>query len=359
VAYLLEPLLRAHDHSQIEVFCYADVQRPDAFTYRLQRYADHWVDIHGRGMQSVSKQIREDKIDLLFDLAGHTGYNRLEVFATKPAPVQLTGLIYPNTSGLRAIDYRIVDAVTDPVDGELYCSEQLVRLPRCYVCYRPHPDAGPVMPLPACRSGILTFGSFNNLIKVTPAVVALWARVLHAVPSSQLLLKAAALVHQAPKRRILAAFASHRIDPGRVRLEAMTPCPGHFPRYGEIDIALDPSPYNGHTTSLEAMWMGVPVICLRGDRHSARVGASLLTAIGLPELIAETPEEYVNIATSLAGDLDRLATLRAEIRERMRASPLCDGAGIARVIEKVYRAAWRKWCSDDAIHSIAGAARPR
>jgi protein O-GlcNAc transferase len=354
-AYLVEPLLAAHDHDQFDVFSYADVRQPDDFTARLRGYADHWIDIHGRDPQAVARRIRADRIDLLFDLAGHTGYNRLEVFARKPAPVQLTGLLYPNTTGLRAIDYRIVDSVTDPPGAEAFCSERLIRLPRCYVCYQPDRDAGPVMPLPARRSGHVTFGSFNNLIKVTPQVTALWARVLRMVPGSRLVLKSSAFTDPATHRRVLSAFAAQGVASGRIDLETTTPAPDHFARYGDVDIALDPFPYNGHTTSCEAIWMGVPVISLRGDRHAARVGASLLTAVGLPALIAETPDDYVAIAAGLAANLDWLAALRAGMRERVRASPVCDGAGLARAIEDAYRTVWQQWCSGAAIPRVGAA----
>lgn len=256
--------------------------------------------------------------------------------------------IDPNTTGLSAIDYRIVDAITDPVGAEAFSCERLIRLPRCLLCYCPDPAAGPVMPLPARRSDQVTFGSLNWLGKVTPETVSLWARVLHEVPRSRLFLKSASLAVPLTRRLMLAAFAVEGIAPERLRLEGATRAPGHFAAYGGIDIALDPSPYNGAVTSLEALWMGVPLVSLRGDRHSARVGASLLTAIGLPELIAETMDDYIDIAARLATDLDRLAQLRAGMRDRMRDTPLCDGAGFASVFERAYRAVWRQWCTCDA-----------
>jgi protein O-GlcNAc transferase len=341
-----EPLLAGHDHSRIEVFCYADVDRPDAVTSRLKGYAGHWTDIHGWSSRAVAERILADRIDVLVDLVGHFKHNRLKVFARKPAPVQV-GLVYPNTTGLSAIDYRIVDAVSDPPGAEAFCSERLIRLPRCFLSYLPHPQAGPVLPLPARRTGHVTFGSFNWLGKVTPEVVALWGRVLRTVPGSRLFLKAPSLTASMSRCRVLAAFSAQGIDPGRIRLEPYTPAPGHFREYGEVDIALDPFPYNGAVTSLETMWMGVPLVSLRGDRHAARVGASLLTAVRLPELIAETPEDYVGVAARLADDLDRLGALRAGLRQRVHSSPLCDGAGFARAVERAYRAAWREWCSSE------------
>ena len=351
-----EPLLAAHDHDKFEVFYYADVSRPDAVSERLRGYADHWIDIHGWSMQAVDARVRADRIDLLIDLSGHFAGNRLKVFACKPAPVQL-GFVYPNTTGLSAIDYRIVDTITDPAGAEAFCSERLIRLPRCFLSYQPHPEGGPVMPPPARQSGQVTFGSFNKLAKVTQEVIALWAQVLHAVRGSRLFLKAPALADLAPRRRVLTAFAAQGIDPGRIRLEPHTPSPGHLPCYGEIDIALDPVPYNGAVTSCETIWMGVPLVSLRGDRHVARVGASLLTAINLPELIAETPEDYVGIAAGLGGNLDRLAELRAGMRERMRASALCDGVGFARAIENAYRTVWRQWCMGEAVPRVAARRR--
>jgi protein O-GlcNAc transferase len=349
-----EPLLAAHDHDKFEVFYYADVSRPDAVSERLRGYADHWIDIHGWSMQAVDARVRADRIDLLIDLSGHHTGNRLEVFARKPAPVQL-GFVYPNTTGLSAIDYRIVDTITDPPGAEAFCSERLIRLPRCFLSYQSHLEVGAIMPPPARQSGQVTFGSFNILAKVTQEVIALWARVLHAVHGSRLFLKAPALADLAPRRRLLTAFAIQGIDPGRIRLESHTASPGHFACYGEIDIALDPFPFNGAVTSCDTIWMGVPLVSLRGDRHVARVGASLLTAIGLPELIAETPEDYVSIAAGLAGNLDRLAELRAGMRERMRASALGDGVGFARAIENAYRTVWRQWCIGEAVSRVAAA----
>ncbi len=346
VSYFLAPLLATHDRRQVEVFCYGDVPSPDAHTQRLKALADRWVEIRGMDTPAISECIRRDGIDILVDLAGHTGGNHLPVFVRKPAPVQIAWLGYPNTTGLDAIDYRITDIIADPDHGEdRFYSETLIRLKRCFLCYAPPEDAPAVAPPPASRSGIITFGSFNNIRKLTPQDVASWAAVLRVVPGSRLLLKAETLGDRTMRAQVLALFAEREIEPDRIVAAPWTAnYAEHLARYGDVDIALDTSHYNGTTTTCEALWMGVPVVALRGDRHASRVGASLLTAVGMPEWIAEDSAGYVALAARLAADIDGLATLRAQLRERLRASPLCDAAEFAGAVEAVYRTAWRKFC---------------
>jgi protein O-GlcNAc transferase len=347
ISYFVAPLLAAHDRGAVEVVGYADVPLPDAHTKRLAALADRWVDIAGLDTGAVCQRIASDRIDILVDLAGHTSNNRLPVFVRKPAPVQVAWLGYPNTTGLDAIDYRITDAVADPDPQEdRFCSESLLRLDRCFLCYEPSPDAPPVAPLPASRNGFVTFGSFNNFQKVTPHVVAAWSEVLRAVPGSRMLLKAESLTDPALQEYARAQFAACGIASDRIVVTAWTASEcDHLALYGDVDIALDSFPYNGTTTTCEALWMGVPVIAMRGDRHAARVGASLLAAAGLPELVAADAAGYVAVAANLAGARARLAALRAGLRERVRGAPLCDAAGFARAVEAAYRAAWRRWCA--------------
>src|SRR5271155_3580643 len=338
------PVLEAHDRRQVEVVCYSDVARPDDFTNHLMHRVEQWIAIHGKDDADVAERIRSDGIDILVDLAGHTAGNRLKVFVEKPAPVQVAWVGYPETRGLAAIDYRMTDAIRDPEGSERFSSETVIRLPHS-VCWRTRFEAGSVQKSPVARTGYITFGSFNQLHKMTPEVIKVWARLLRAEPSSRLFLVASALGNPSVGDRVATCFADEGIGRDRLMLEKTVPTPHHLALYNEVDIALDPFPYNGHTTSCEALWMGVPVVTMSGDRRVSRVGRSLLTVIDLPELIADTAEAYVEIAVSLAHDAPRLAALRAGMRERLRSSPLCDVEAMTRAVEIAYRNAWRRWCA--------------
>ena len=345
VGRFVEPLFEAHDRSRIAVHGYSDTRRPDAVTRRLRDQAAAWRDTAGLDSQALAGQIRADGIDILVDLAGHSAFNRLPVFARKPAPVQVTWLGYPATTGLAEIDYRLVDAVTDPVGiADPLACETLVRLEPGFLCYRA-PAAPELGPPPVLANGFVTFGSFNNLNKTNGAVIALWAALLHRVPAARLWLKSRQLSCDSVRRALADAFAGHGIGGERLSLSGWTAATAdHLDTYRHLDLALDPFPYNGTTTTCEALWMGVPVVTLAGDRHAARVGASLLGQLGLGELVAGDRAGYLDIAATLAGDPGRLARLRADLRDRMRAAPLCDAAGFAGRIEAASREMWRRWC---------------
>ncbi|SEC96814.1 Predicted O-linked N-acetylglucosamine transferase, SPINDLY family [Rhizobiales bacterium GAS191] len=345
VAYFCGPLIEAH--GGVEVFLYANDARADAMTERLKAHADHFVPIHHLSDELAAARIREDAIDILVDLSGHTARNRMMLFARKPAPLQVTWLGYPNTTGLPAIDYRLTDAIADPPgDSDRLHSERLIRIERGFLCYRAPANADEVAPLPAPGAGHVIFGSFNNFAKLSPATVTLWARLLHEVPGSRLLLKAPQFKDRGTRVRAAAIFAAAGIAAERLELvPPLSTTEEHLALYARIDIGLDPLPYNGTTTTCEALWMGVPVVTMRGDRHAARVGASILTAIGLKPLIATTPDDYVAIAAGLARDLNLLAALRAGLRDRMRTSPLCDADGFACEVEAAFRTLWRDWCA--------------
>ena len=344
VAHFLEPLLRGHDRKVVEVFCYADVNVPDARTERFKQLADRWVGAVGMSDEALAERIRRDGIDILVDLAGHTANSRLPVFARKPAPVQVTWLGYPNTTGLKAIDYRLVDAVTDPEgQADAFASETLVRLPGGFLCYE-GPAHAPEPADPPCLAGAtVTFGSFNNVAKLSGMNLDAWAALLARLPAARLFLKAKAFADPATRASFLERLGNCGVAAHRVDFAAFVPEAEHLASYGRVDIALDPFPYNGTTTTCEASWMGVPVVTLRGDRHAGRVGASLLTQFGLTDLIAGSVDEYVEIAAALAGDPARLAELRHSLRPRMAASPLCDAPAFARKIEAAYRTMWRRW----------------
>ncbi|MFA6441065.1 MAG: tetratricopeptide repeat protein [Sterolibacterium sp.] len=346
VAYFLESLLREHDRKQVEVFCYADVLQPDAMSSQLQGLTDRWLRTAGLSDEALTQRIVGDNIDILVDLAGHTGKNRLLVFACKPAPVQVTWLGYPNTTGLRAIDYRLVDSVTDPEgDADDLASEVLVRLANGFLCYSAPVDAPPPSLPPCSTNGGITFGCFNNPSKLSSATLDAWAALLIRVPGARLLCKDRIFAHAGGGTNLLEQLVRRGVDIRRVTLRGFTAEPAdHLALYGQVDIALDPFPYNGTTTTCEALWMGVPVVSLCGDRHAGRVGASLLNQIGLTELIADSTQSYVDIAAGLAGDIPRLGELRRTLRMRMKTSPLCDASAFARKVESAYRDMWQRWC---------------
>jgi len=334
VASFIEPVLREHDRGRFEIFCYANVSRPDRTTERLKEASDTWRDISGVTDEAAAGMIEADGIDILIDLAGHTSGNRLPLLARRPAPLQLTWIGYPDTTGLAAIDYRITDRLADPPGRERYHSERLIRLPRSFSCYLPPEDAPTLAPPPCGGSGRITFGSFNNLSKVTPEVIELWSRVLRAVPGSGFLIKGRPLTDREVSGRILGLFESFGIEPGRVEISGGEPSTReHLAQYRRVDIALDTFPYNGTTTTCEALWMGVPVITLSGTRHASRTGASILANCGLSDLIATDGDGYLEIACRVAGDRERLRGFREGARERLMRSPLLDAAGITRELE--------------------------
>ena len=350
VSFFFEPLLAAHDPAAVETFCYAEVAKPDATTARLRDLADHWRDTVGMTDVELADRVRADRIDILVDLAGHTRNNRLLVFARRPAPVQATWLGYPATTGMAAMGWRLTDAVADPPgEADAHYSERLVRIADGFLCYRP-PDAAPaVAPPPSETAGHVTFASFNNLQKLSDSTIRVWGRLLAAMPDARLVLKGSIPGGDTAHAALRARFANAGVAVDRVEfLPRADRLADHLALYGRVDVALDTFPYNGTTTSCEALWMGVPVVTLAGDRHAGRVGASLLTGLGLPDLVADDEDAYVRIAAGLAENGARRARLRAGLRDRMASSPLCDGPGFARRIEAAYRAMWRQCRADGA-----------
>jgi predicted O-linked N-acetylglucosamine transferase (SPINDLY family) len=346
VAYFFEPALARHDPGQFEVFCYSDAPVPDAVTERLRRQADGWCASALMSDAQLEAQIRRDRIDILVDLAGHTARNRLAVFARRPAPVQVTWLGYPNTTGLEAIDYRLTEAVSDPPgQTEAWHSEKLYRLPEVFSCYRAPAECPAVSPLPALAAGHVTFGCFNNFAKVADSTLEHWARLLRAVPHSRLLLKSRGLSDPATVARVHAHFAAAGVGADRIECNGVElSVPAHLALYHRVDIALDTFPYNGTTTTCEALWMGVPVVTLAGRTHASRVGASLLTHLGWLEGIAADKTEYGARAQRLAADLPGLARLRQGLRERMRRSPVCDEPRFVHHLEDAFRQMWIERC---------------
>jgi len=350
VAYFAEPLIARHDRERFEVVLYADLAggaQVDPVTERLRASADGWRNVSGESDRALAALVRRDRIDVLVDLAGHTAGNRLPVFARKPAPVQVSYLGYPNTTGLESIDYRLTDAVADPPGAsDRFYSESLVRLPRGFLCYRPPEPSPAIAAPPATREGYVTFGSFNNAAKLSPGVIEAWARILRALPSARLRVKAPQIGDEGTRRLWRERLARAGVDPGRLTLEGFVAgAAEHLDAYRRIDVALDTFPYNGTTTTCEALWMGVPVVALAGAGHASRVGLSLLSQIGLEAFAADTVEAYIERAVALARDPQGLARLRATLRDRLRASPLRDESGLARAVEAQYRWMWGRWCA--------------
>jgi FkbM family methyltransferase len=341
--FFFESVVEHHDRERMEILLYADVAEPDEYSDRLKAQGAAWRNTVAKNDENLSETVRRDAIDILVDLSGHTPYNRLLAFARRPAPVQVTWNGYPNTTGMTAMDYRITDAYCDPPGTtERLHSEQLVRLPAIYMSWRPPTDAPEVGPLPALAAGRITFGSFNSCFKITPELIALWARVLHAVPTSRLRLLT--IGRGRAERRIRDLFSGHGIGPERLEILPRVSHEAFLAAHRDVDVALDTFPYHGTTTTCFSLWMGLPVVTLSGATHASRVGVTLLTNIGLPQMIARDGDEYVAVAARLAADLPGLSGLRAGLRERMLASPVTDGARGARALEEAFRTMWSGWC---------------
>ena len=342
VNYFLESVLASHNHDQFEIFCYSDVFRPDAVTERLRGYADQWRDIRGMPDAEVASLVRKDRVDILMDLTGHTGYNRILLFARKPAPVQVSWLGYPNTTGLSTVDYRLVDAYTDPpgLTAPFY-TEKLIRLPHTFLCYLPDEGSPAVGDLPALKSGSITFGSFNFFPKISRTTVALWSAILKALPGSRLVLKAKIFSNKTACDYAMEMFTVQGIAGERVELMTQKQSfTEHLDAYNLIDIGLDTFPYHGTTTTCEALWMGVPVISLAGTTHVSRVGMSILSNVGIPELAADTGDAYVEKAVRLASDMEGLQFLRKSLRGMMSDSVLTDAKRFVPALECCYREMW-------------------
>ncbi|MGH7436796.1 MAG: tetratricopeptide repeat protein, partial [Polyangiaceae bacterium] len=346
VASFLPPVFEHHDRAGFEVTAYSNVSKPDGFTEWFRSHADRWRDITGLDDEAAGRQVRDDGIDLLVDLTMHTGGARQLLFARKPAPVQVCWLAYAGTTGMTAMDYRVTDPHLDPpaLDGAGYAraySERPLRLADTFWCYRPQLTL-PVSPLPARATGRVTFGSCNNFSKIHDGTLKLWARVLDATPGSRCLMVVPSFTAQA---RVRERFKKLGIDGDRLELVGQKRLPDYLANYHSVDIGLDTVPCAGGTTSLDSFYMGVPVVTLVGRTVAGRAGVCFARNLGMPELVAETADDYVRIATRLASDLPRLEEIRGSLRTRMAASPLMDEPRFVRELEAAFRAAWRAWCS--------------
>ena len=339
VGLFLLPVLEHHDRAKIEAYCYATGPQVDDFTHRLRGAAHAWREGHALADDELADRIYADGIDVLVDLAGHSGVSRLGVFAQKPAPVQASWLGYLGTTGLTRIDYRITDRYCDPAGlTERRHTEALLRLPATQWCYRPFVDLEPATHAPVERNGSITFGSFTQTAKLSPTTLALWARLFEALPDARLLV--AGVAPGAATARLRARLASAGIVASRIELEPFLPVADYLRLYDRVDIALDPLPYSGGTSTCDALWMGVPVITLPGERPASRSAASILASLGLQDWIADDADDYLARAVRFAADTRVVGDLRRSLRPRMRASPLTDEARFTRHLEDAFERMW-------------------
>jgi predicted O-linked N-acetylglucosamine transferase (SPINDLY family) len=346
IGRFLSAVLRELDPTKVELFAYSNSEDEDAVTAAIRPSIPHWLNVHGLSDRDLDARIVADRIDILADISGHTGGNRLMVCARKPAPVSFTWLGYFATTGLTAIDYVLANKWVIPEAEEGQWSETPWRLPDTYLCYSVPRDTLPPTPLPALTAGYVTFGCFNNFNKLTDATLAAWSALLTAVPTSRLVLRSSGLYHDEILASLRNGLTAAGIDLARVRIDGrIGDYAAHLASYGEIDIALDPFPYNGGTTTVEALYMGVPVLVRAGDRYVAHMGESILHNSGLPQWIATDEADYALRGARLAGDLDALAALRAGLRSRMLTSPLFDAPRFARNLEDAWRGMWATWCA--------------
>eukprot|EP01083_Nonionella_stella_P065957 173267_1 len=361
VSYFIEAPLKYFNREQFDVFCYSNVSKEDDKTALLKKYGHHWRNVFGLDTDKVSEQIRSDRVDILVELACHTSGNRLDVMAQKPAPLQVTWIGYPNSSGLPTIDYRIGDYVADePTCGQQFV-EKLVRVPRpfTFLCYTPYLLAPDVAPTPAAINKFVTFGSFNNLAKVSGSVISLWSAIMGKVPHSRLVMKSKPFASETVQNSVLSSFERCGIERKRIDLlPLMASTKEHLRSYANIDISLDTFPYAGTTTTCESLYMGVPVVTLAGKCHAQNVGVSLLTAIGCSKLVARSEDQYLRTAVRLAttmdedGELIDLKETRRNMRAKMLSSPLCDGASFTAMMEGVFRNMWQHWCDEQNDSSL-------
>ena len=349
VGFFIEQVLKCHDKDQFEIFCYSNQTVNDDLTERLHSNSDHWSDVLYRSDEALAHDIHRDNIDILVDLSGHTSGNRLLSLAYKPAAIQATWIGYHATTGLSAIDYIIADRFLIPAQEEQYYTERVVRLPNAYLCFSPPDTQLDLGSPPVSVAGKITFGCFNNPAKLVDQVIVCWSRLLKALPEAQLFLKYKAFADDGVRRRYQALFARQGIDIRRIRFAGASPRHEYLAAYEEVDIALDPFPFNGCTTTLEALWMGVPVVTLQGYRYVGHMGETILKNLGFGEYVADNEDTYIAQAVHLASSRSTLEELRKDLRTRLLKSPLCDGPGFTRSLEDLYKKMWAEWCRKQTI----------
>jgi len=348
VGYFLVRALENLDRQQFQVVCYNDATKGDAIASRLQGAATEWRDVALLDDAQLAERIRNDQIDIAFDLTGHAGNNRLLTFARRPAPLAITWMGYVGTTGVTAIDYLLADRYQVPESAEPHIQERVLRMPDGYVCFDPPADAPPVASLPAEQRGYVTFGNFNHPAKLTSEMVEVWTEILRRVDKARLVLKYGWLERPVVARRIADLFERQGFGCERLELRGGSERQELLRQYADVDIALDPLPCTGGLTTCEALWMGVPVVTCPGATFAGRHSLSHLSSVGLTETVARDLDEYVELAVSLAGDVQRLASIRARLRPQMAASALCDGPRFAKNLMTVLRDAWQIWCKSTA-----------
>jgi predicted O-linked N-acetylglucosamine transferase (SPINDLY family) len=343
VSYFFHGAVEAHDPAQVEVYCYSNSRVDDDMTARIRNAVHGWRAVAGLSDAAVDAIIRRDEIDILVNLAGYTAESRLALFALKPAPVQALWQGYLDTTGLTAMDYFITDRWVVPAEDEGSFSETVLRLPDAHFCFAPTGIDIPVRARP--DNGPLTFGSFNNFLKVSDGTVALWSRIMREIADSRLLLKSGRFGNPTIRRLATERFAAHGIGADRLILQTVASRTELLAAYNDVDIGLDPFPYNGCTTTIEALWMGVPVVALRGKRSVARASEAILSVVGLPNLVAEDGDAYVRVVKALADDRRYLRELKGSLRTLTEQSPICDCRRFAQGLEGLYRQMWTTWCT--------------
>lgn len=338
-----EQVFALHDRREVELFLIHSSPKKDKDTERIKALPEHWVEIGGMTEEESADKVRALNLDILVDLAGHSGITKLPLMARRLAPIQMLWLGYSGTSGVDTMDYILVDNVLSPPGERTYFSEEPLRLPYSYLCFG-EKNGRPIAALPYERNGYITFGCMNNPSKINAHVVSWWAKILHAVPSAKLLLRYVLYVDPLVKERIAKMLRANGVPPERYEMKMGAA--EFLSVYDDVDIALDTFPYNGTTTTCEALWMGVPVVALRGDRFVSRVGASILTFTGLKDLVTESPEHYIQLATELAGEPKHLADLRTQLRPHLTTTPVFDGKLFTEGLEHCYRQVFQKWCQE-------------
>jgi protein O-GlcNAc transferase len=344
VGFFIEAVLVNHNRERFEIYCYGNHHKNDEITSRFQSLPLYWRNIANLSDEKVEKMIIDDGIDILIDLSGHSAQHRLLLFARKPAPVQATWIGYFDTTGMKAMDYIIADKCIIPEEDEIYFVEKIARLPDCYLCYTPHTYAPEVKELPFLSRGYITFGCFNNIAKINPIVVAVWSEILQAVPGSRLCLGTQSFNSPSIRNEYIRQFAGNGVEADRIVFLEKLPHREYLAYYENIDIVLETFPFTGNTTTVDALWMGVPVPTFVHDNFVGRLGLSILSTIGLNEFIAFTRDEYIRKVSSLAGDIERLSSLRRNLRDTLNDSSLCNGLEFTSDLENVYRDMWRNWC---------------
>ncbi len=338
VSYFIEPILANHNKNEFNIFCYSDVINPDPVTIKLKSYATTWHATNHLNNKDLITLIRNENIDILVDLAGHTASKRLKIFSDGSAPIQITYCGYPDTTGLKNMDFRITDEIADPSDSDQYYTEKLIKMKKCFLCYWPAKNTPKIEATPAIKNGHITFGSFNHLSKLSDETIELWSNILLKVKNSSIILKAKQFSDEQVKETIIGKFVKHGVKDCNINLISHVSSHNeHLACYNQIDIALDPFPYNGTTTTCEALWMGVPVITLYGYNHAGRVGGSLLINIGLKSLVTHDHETYIKTAIFLSDNINRLNGFRMGLRQSVINSSLCDAKGFTMELEEIYK----------------------